>query len=393
MPPRVLIVQPYIGPVGGGNAVTSWTLQALRDHFRITVACLESFSSSGLNTAFGTSLRDTDFDIQVAPSRYLSLKKVIPTRGALFECNAVLAWARRLDRRQKFDVLLCLQNEADFGRPGIQYIHYPCWYLPRPESEMRWFHRLPGMLAAYRGICFGLSGATLAGVQRNLTLCNSHFVAGRHRKVHGQPSVVVPPPVPGNFPHVEWHDRRAAIVGIGRFSDYKRWPWAVEAVDELRARGFDLGLTLIGQVGDLSEAAELGRLQTMAKSRPWFRILRALTREQLAQEVAMHRYGLHAMEEEHFGIAVAELQRAGCIPFVHNSGGPPEIVGNRPELIFRDPADAAAKIAAVLQSAELETELRNWTDSRRDVYSAERFCSEMRGRVTEFAAGKQVSVR
>jgi len=35
---------------------------------------------------------------------------------------------------------------------------------------------------------------------------------------------------------------------------------------------------------------------------------------------------LHLMENEHFGITVVEAMSASCVPVVHNSGGPREIV-------------------------------------------------------------------
>ena len=90
------------------------------------------------------------------------------------------------------------------------------------------------------------------------------------------------------------------------------------------------------------------------------------------------------MEEEHFGIAVAELQRAGCIPFVHNSGGPPEIIGDDPRLTFQDPQEAAQKIAAVLASCELQGALRTWVERRRELFSAERFSKELRAVAADF---------
>jgi len=68
-------------------------------------------------------------------------------------------------------------------------------------------------------------------------------------------------------------------------------------------------------------------LESLAAERPWVGLLHDLDRTEMAREVASHRFGIHTMENEHFGIAPAEFQRAGCIPFVHRSGGPVEIVG------------------------------------------------------------------
>ena len=43
--------------------------------------------------------------------------------------------------------------------------------------------------------------------------------------------------------------------------------------------------------------------------------------------LASSRIYLHLMKGEHFGITIAEAMSAGCVPVVHDSGGPKEIVG------------------------------------------------------------------
>jgi len=42
---------------------------------------------------------------------------------------------------------------------------------------------------------------------------------------------------------------------------------------------------------------------------------------------------LHTMKDEHFGITIVEAMSAGCVPIVHDSGGPKEIVSE--EIGFR----------------------------------------------------------
>jgi glycosyltransferase involved in cell wall biosynthesis len=154
----------------------------------------------------------------------------------------------------------------------------------------------------------------------------------------------------------------------------KRWDTAAEIVDLARSRGIDLGLTLITQPDDL----EYGRrIAALAATRPWLRLLSDLAREQLAEEVAHHRYGIHTMEFEHFGIAVAEIVRAGCIPFVHDSGGPEEIVAGRPELRFRDAAQGAAALAAVVTDSALQDRLRTVLAAQSNLFSAEAFCQSL----------------
>jgi glycosyltransferase involved in cell wall biosynthesis len=237
------------------------------------------------------------------------------------------------------------------------------------------------MLPLYRKACMTLARATRDGLARNLTLVNSGFVAGKIHDTYGTSSRVVWPPVPGEFGDTPWEQRRQAIAAVGRIHPGKRWHEAVEIVEHVRRKGHDLAFTLIGHI----DAVEYGgRLQALAATRPWFRFLLDLDRSQLLAELAQHRYGIHPMIDEHFGIAPAELQRSGCVTFVHNSGGPVEIVGGDRRLTFDGIEEAAEKIARVLENPELECELRGQVADRKEWFTEKRFCDSLREIVAEF---------
>lgn len=357
--------------------VVAWTLQALRDEFDVTFATYVEPDLPAINRAFGTDLAPGDFRLRLAPAWRQQFLDALPIGGALLSSSLAANWAREVDREQPHDAVVYTQNEANLGRTGgVQYIHYPGFYLPRPEIEMRWFHRVPGTLSMYRWICFRVGQLTQEAVRNNISLANSRFVAGKIREVHGVESLIVYPPVPGEFPSRPWHSRRNAAVCVGRIHPTKRWEMAADIVAEVRkAGGQDVGLTLIGHIDDPAYAA---RLQSRAaESGGWFRILPNLTRDQLREEVANHRYGIHTMEDEHFGIAPAEIQQAGCILFVHASGGPMEIVGNDPRQMFRTIDEAASKMAAVLTREPLQEELLAAGESRKNLNSPKRFCEAM----------------
>ena len=56
------------------------------------------------------------------------------------------------------------------------------------------------------------------------------------------------------------------------------------------------------------------------------RILPNVDRERLRQMLLDSKIYLHPKKNEHFGISIVEGMAAGCIPIVHNSGGPKEFV-------------------------------------------------------------------
>ena len=323
-----------------------------------------------MNVSFGTSLEEGDFQVHVAPRGYQRVLRNMPTQGALLEICLTMRWAQDLDRRRRYDVLFSTSNEMDFHRHGLQYVHYPWFYLPRPDPEMRWFHRPPGLLPMYRRSCLALARATPLGLRRNLMLANSQFAAGKIRIAHRTAAQVVHPPVPGVFAKVPWEQKRLAVAAVGRVHREKR-DMAVDIVESVRRRGHNLEFTLMGHGDDVAYAA---RLEAMAATRPWFHFLRDVSRTQLLTELSQHRYGIHTMQEEHFGIAPAELQRAGCIPFVHNSGGPVEIVGGDTRLTFDAVEDASERIARVIENPALELELRGQAAERRNWFPGMKFC-------------------
>jgi glycosyltransferase involved in cell wall biosynthesis len=375
------VVHPRLRNTGGGNLMAAWTLEALCPDFDVSLATLEPVDYTAVNVSFGTKLREGDFEVQVAPPGYQRILRNMPTQGALLEICLSMRWAQDLDRQGRYDVLYGTSNEMDFHRRGVQYVNFPWFYLPRPDVELRWFHRIPGFLRMYRRSCLALARATPLGLRRNVTLANSRFVVGRIKKAHGTGARVIFPPVPGDFVERPFEQRRLAVAAIGRVHSTKRWDMAVHIVELVRRRGHKLELTLIGHGDDVAYGR---RLEALAATRPWFRWLRDLSRTELLAELSQHRYGIHPMAEEHFGIAPAELQRAGCIPFVHNSGGQVEIVGGDTRLTFNSVEDAARRIALVIENPTLELELRGQMAQRRNWFTVERFCDSVREVVAQF---------
>jgi glycosyltransferase involved in cell wall biosynthesis len=103
-----------------------------------------------------------------------------------------------------------------------------------------------------------------------------------------------------------------------------------------------------------------------------------VSREELQQALAHARYGLHAMIDEHFGMAVAEMAAGGCLVFVPDSGGQTEIVGREQRLMYASPAEAVEKIAAVLDDDHRRTEVREALAAHVTRFSAEHFKHQLR---------------
>ncbi len=65
---------------------------------------------------------------------------------------------------------------------------------------------------------------------------------------------------------------------------------------------------------------------------------------------------------------MADLVRGGCIVFVPEQGGPREIVGSHPRLLYRSAADAIDKIRRVLKEPDEQASLRAHLADRRNLF-------------------------
>lgn len=126
-------------------------------------------------------------------------------------------------------------------------------------------------------------------------------------------------------------------------------------------------------------------LQAEARSLgAWIQFRQDVSRQELRELMGTHRYGIHGMREEHFGMAPAEMARAGIIVWVPKGGGQVEIVGQEPALMYDSEVDGAARITAVLADPAAQQRLRASLAARAEMFSTDRFVREVREIVSAF---------
>jgi glycosyltransferase involved in cell wall biosynthesis len=381
---RVLLVQPSLQPPGGGNGVAAWILQALARQCRVTVLSLAPVQVGPVNRFFGTSLQPGDFDTHVVPRRWTIGVDVLPVPAALLRIGLLMRYARRVS--DAFDVVVGACNEADFGRRGIQYVHYPTYLRPRPEVDRRWYHRSAAILRAYYSLADHLAGASFERIRANLTLANSRWTAARVRALLGVEALTVYPPVMEPLAPAPWDSRLPGFLAVGRIAPEKEYERLIRILATVRARVPGVTLTIAGTV-DRGARAYYRALRAEADScGSWITFRHDLTRNDVLALMAGRRYGLHGMREEHFGMAPAEMVRAGMIVWVPNGGGQVEIVGDEPALRYDTDNEAAEQIVAVLRSPVEQQRLRESLAARAGEFSAGRFVATIREIVRSFRA-------
>lgn len=371
---RLLLVQPSLQPPGGGNGVAAWVLEALKSDFATSVLTLDPIDLHAINRFFGTALHPSEFTVLRAYPRLRRVLEKVPIPLSRLKSSMLLRRCKQI--ADDFDLLIGVNNEIDFGRPGIQYIHFPWAYSPRPPVDLRWYHASAAVVNVYYRLCTRIADFDFERMKQNLTLVNSDWTGTKVRERHGIGSVTLYPAVAATFPHVPWADREDGFVCVGRWSPEKELDKVIDIVAALRARGRDVHLHLIGSAGDLRYVRGIRRRAQQHAT--WLFLEENLSRSALIRLVAAHRYGIHGMTEEHFGMAVAEMVGAGCIVFVPPGGGQQEIVNRDARLTYAAREEAVAKIMAVLDNSELQQTLRHDLALQRDLFSTARFVQCLR---------------
>jgi glycosyltransferase involved in cell wall biosynthesis len=221
-------------------------------------------------------------------------------------------------------------------------------------------------------------------MRRNLMLVNSQYMRAMVADRLGVDARVLYPPVPGEFPAVPWEERADGFVCIGRLSPEKRLLEIIEILAAVRRNRPTITLDVVGAPDDHAYGR---RLEARARAHgSWVQLHRDIPRDALVSLVATRRYGIHAMPDEPFGMAVAEMIHAGCIVFTPDTAGPAEIVGAYPPLLFGSAAQAAERIDAVLASADAQRRARAHLATRAPCFTTERFVAEVRTLVADVLA-------
>lgn len=379
----ILLVQPSMQPPGGGNGVAVWIIEALKRDHAVSLLTWEPVHLDSLNRYYGAALSAADFRAYGVPPLLRRLLALVPTPASLLKTNLLLRLCKKL--KDDYDVIITVNNEADFGRPGIQYIHFPWAWLPRPAADLSWYHRVPGVVSVYHRLCAQIAGFSFDRMRQNLTLVNSTWTGRKVRERHGIDSIVLYPPIAADFPDIPWEERENGFVCIGRISPEKELEKIIDILASVRSRGQEAHLHLIGS-RDRNRRYYERILSRVRSNASWIFFEEDVPRERLVRLVSTHRYGIHGMEEEHFGMAVAEMIQGGCIVFAPRGGGPTEIIGREERLLYGTREEAATKIIRAMTDAQLQTSLRAYLDERKSLFSVDHFIRRIREIVNEFAA-------
>ena len=364
--------------MGGASSVTAWVLQALSRDYDVLLATPDPVVDfAALDAIYGTSLSQAGIGLRpLAIPRWL--RRMPAGQAKSLRLAAAFRYAGFPEEQDA--MIFNTANEMSFTGVCANYVHCPIRHR-RMVSELssgpeRWLR------LANNAVFKMVSRFDEQRFRRSTCIANSEWTAAALRRTYGMRARVIYPPVvrPSRAP-TPLPDRRLGFVCIGRLTPEKRTHEAVEVVEELRRRGHDVHLHIVGS----GSGAYARRIETLATDRQHVRLHREMSRAELAELLDRHRFGLHMMRNEHFGMAVAEMTAAGMLVFAHASAGPAEILGARSPLLFGDPGGAVNAAERLLRDRGLRDEVMAAVAARgiAEAFAPEAFMRSIRSAAAE----------
>ena len=359
---KVLLIHPRLSVKGGGERVAIHSILAATRAGHEVSLLSEEFDEASFADFYGCPGL---FD-KVDRFYYPAFKPVLGHRFLLYQ-RLVYHWLRirKAVSRDCFDIVLSTQDIGyvpSTRAPVIQYCYFPEYFS----------HLQTGSSPVWRLYYRPASTYYRNRVRRvGLLLSVSDFTRGFVAKKWERESKTVYPPCPvedfSEFSNMK--SRENLVVTIGRIVPEKRFHLFVELARTVPKTRF----VAIGSLSD-ETSAYYDQLKKSAPENVSF-VLSPLRKVRGILGRAMAY--VHCAENEHFGITIVEAMAAGCVPIVHDSGGPREIVTSDVGFRWSNLSVAARQIVMLAENDSLRRELSAAASVRARQFRPQVFESEM----------------
>ncbi|AFY34107.1 glycosyltransferase [Calothrix sp. PCC 7507] len=370
---KIAVFHPYfLG--GGAETVALWILQALQDQYEITLFTIGKIDFESLNLMYGTSLSNQSVKvINLVPDFFSHISYFLIANNKEMRMLFLHLLMRFFKKNShNYDLVLSAYNAMDLGKIGIQYIH---------------------MTKVLEGTSFYRKISTFSEEQipKNISIANSYHIANRAKEIYGVDAKVVFPPVVMNIQNIPWSEKENAFICSGRIVKAKEPHRVIKILKLVREQGFDVKLHITGGGGGVYGWQYNNLIKKLVEENSsWITLHKGLPYEEYTQLLAKCKYGIH-YKKEPFGISIAEMVKAGAIPFVRSQGGQVEIVGqHNDELFFNNEQEAVDKIINVLSNPLKQNQLVASLTTQINLFSTHKFMSEISEVVSSYFEGNVV---
>ena len=263
---------------------------------------------------------------------------------------------RSLILKSKCEVLIDTYSNAFLPGMDACYIHYPLLKkietLPHRMRNRLYFMPYESFLNSRR-----------RDVNDKLFFANSKFTANAVKIEFGLSPHILYPPVSTailNQNRTESTEQRDNnVITVSRISKEKN----LKIIPYIAKLTNNISFTIAGLLDSPHEYNSLLMTIKELGVSDKVKILPNVKRNQLRGILRNSKVYLHTSVNEHFGISIVEGMASGCVPIVHNSGGPKEFV---PDLLRYEKIEEAAQ--------KIDKAIENW--SPKEAYNISKYAQK-----------------
>jgi glycosyltransferase involved in cell wall biosynthesis len=378
---EIAIIHPRLKPGGGSEARALWIAEALKKDYQVTLVSMGNIDLEALNQYYDTNLKYDEISIIEIP-----IPKLLKRRFDALRSYRLSRYCKK--NSDRFDLMISTCNVMDFGKRGIQFIADFSFdddlrrkYDFESGKSYKILYQKTLLRRLYINFSKWISGESSEGWMKNITVANSKWSSELLKRNYGINAGVIYPPVEEKFPDIQWGKKGNGFVAIGRLVPEKKFDQIINILKKVREKGHDIHFHIIGGVSNTSYYKKL--LSIARENSSWCSLEGPKYGKDKKMFLSEHKYGISGRKNEPFGIAVAEMIKAGCIVWVPEGGGQVEIV-DHPDLIYKSEKDAVAKIEKILKKNKKQKELLKHLQNQSKKFSTYAFMLEVKSLVSEF---------
>ena len=358
---RIVVVHPRMSVMGGGERVAIHSMkEALRQGHEVYLAT-ESFDVDRFEDFFGVQGLFKNIRLLTYPPFRPIVRRAVLYQRLVYHQSRL---RKIVSKNRRFDLILNtaeVANQPSARLPSIEYCYFPEYFS---HLESNGHSRL---WETYYWPAKVFYHARVTHIDRLLAVSDFTREFVRHRWL--RESTTLYPPCPIDLYNKLRVPKRDLVVTVGRIAPEKRMGLFLE----IARRSPDIEFAIIGSVAS-EQMSYYDSLRACAPTNVSFVVAPLRKASELLGSAKIY---LHCALNEHFGITIVESMAAGCVPIVHDSGGPREIVSGDVGYRWNSIAEAVRQVSTMIEDDALRRERSKAAALRAGQFGPELFESGM----------------
>lgn len=342
---RILVVHPVMSFLGGGERLCCESIRALVLAGHKVTLLSEQFDEREVESFFGYKGLFDEVNMLLYPRKTSTARL-----GSYSHIIHALRSQHRKLRNSPVDLIFSTQDPGyipDLSLGVVQWGYFPRQFASYPRRSLASVLRAIPLRVHYNQKISRIG----------LVLAISEYSKSHLDSRWNRPSVVVYPSCNMVFPR----KKQDIVITVARAIPEKRLElfWDVARL----VPNYEFRMLLTTDPGRASYFTQLA-----AQKPQNGQIVTNPRKHEYDQHMGEAKVYLHLMRGEHFGITIVEAMSAGCMPIVHNSGGPKEIVGTDIGFIWNSVEELPGLIRSAMGQSPCDDCVR-----RAELFSSRRF--------------------